>query len=153
MKIRRRTLLQLAAAAGAVSVSSRIAPAQTCPARPITIVVPFPAGGPTDTLGRVLADRMRNALGQSVIIENLTGAAGTIGSSHVARSFPDGYTLILGHWQTHVVNGATYSLPFDVVTDFEPIALIADCPMWLVGKSALPAKNMSELIAWLKENP
>jgi tripartite-type tricarboxylate transporter receptor subunit TctC len=153
MKIRRRTLLQLAAAAGAVSVSSRIAPAQTFPARPITIVVPFPAGGPTDTLGRVLADRMRSALGQSVIIENLTGAAGTIGSTHVARSLPDGYTLILGHWQTHVVNGATYSLPFDVVNDFEPIALIADCPVWLVGKSALPPQNLPELIAWLKENP
>jgi tripartite-type tricarboxylate transporter receptor subunit TctC len=153
MKLRRRTLLQLAAAAGAVSVSSRIAPAQTFPARPITIVVPFPAGGPTDTLGRVLADRMRNALGQSVIIENLTGAAGTIGSTHVARSLPDGYTLILGHWQTHVVNGATYSLPFDVVNDFEPISLIADCPVWLVGKSALPPQNLPELIAWLKENP
>ena len=153
MKLRRRTLLRLAAAAAAVSVSSRIAPAQTFSTRPITIVVPFPAGGPTDTLGRVLADRMRNALGQSVIIENLTGAAGTIGSTHVARSLPDGYTLILGHWQTHVVNGATYSLPFDVVSDFEPIALIADCPMWLVGKLALPAKDMPELIAWLKENP
>jgi tripartite-type tricarboxylate transporter receptor subunit TctC len=153
MELPRRNLFRLVAGAAAASLVSRTVVAQSFPARPITIVVPFPAGGPTDTLGRVLADRMRNALGQSVIIENLTGAAGTIGSSHVARSLPDGYTLILGHWQTHVVNGATYSLPFDVVTDFEPIALIADCPMWLVGKSALPAKNMSELIAWLKENP
>src|SRR5260370_39817467 len=99
MKLRRRTLLQLVAAAGAASVSSRIALTQTFPARPITIVVPFPAGGPTDTLGRVLADRMKNALGQSVIIENLTGASGTSGSAPVARSPPDGYTLILGHWQ------------------------------------------------------
>jgi tripartite-type tricarboxylate transporter receptor subunit TctC len=115
--------------------------------------VPFPAGGPTDTLGRVLADRMKNSLGQSVIIENLTGAAGTIGSTHVARSPPDGYTLILGHWQTHVVNGATYTLPFDVVDDFAPIALIADCPMWLVGRSGLAARNLQELIAWLRENP
>jgi tripartite-type tricarboxylate transporter receptor subunit TctC len=153
VELPRRNLFRLVAGAAAASLVSRTVVAQSFPARPITIVVPFPAGGPTDTLGRVLADRMRNALGQSVIIENLTGAAGTIGSSHVARSLPDGYTLILGHWQTHVVNGATYSLPFDVVTDFEPIALIADCPMWLVGKSALPAKNMSELIAWLKENP
>ncbi len=155
MKLRRRTLLELvaAAAAAAVSLSPRLAQAQTFPTRPITIVVPFPAGGPTDTLGRVLADRMRNALGQSVIIENLTGAAGTIGSTHVARSLPDGYTLILGHWQTHVVNGATYSLQVDVVNDFEPISLIADCPMWLVGKLALPAKDMPELIAWLKDNP
>jgi tripartite-type tricarboxylate transporter receptor subunit TctC len=153
MELPRRNLFRLVAGAAAASLVSRAAVAQSFPVRPITIVVPFPAGGPTDTLGRVLADRMRSALGQSVIIENLTGAAGTIGSAHVARSSPDGYTLILGHWQTHVVNGATYSLPFDVVTDFEPIALIADCPMWLVGKSALPANNMPELIAWLKENP
>src|SRR5947208_12599041 len=153
MNSSRRTLLHWLAAGSAGSLGAHFARAQSFPARPITIVVPFPAGGPTDTLGRVLADRMKNALGQSVIIENLTGAAGTIGSTHVARSLPDGYTLILGHWQTHVVNGATYSLPFDVVSDFEPIALIADCPMWLVGKLALPAKDMPELIAWLKENP
>jgi tripartite-type tricarboxylate transporter receptor subunit TctC len=152
MKVRRRKLLQLLAAAGAVSVTSRAAWAQTFPTRPITIVVPFPAGGPTDTLGRVIADRMKNTLGQSVIIENLTGAAGTIGSTHVARSPPDGYTLILGHWQTHVVNGATYTLPFDVVNDFAPISLIADCPMWLVGRSGLAAQNLQELIAWMKEN-
>src|SRR5437764_8321255 len=141
MKLRRRPFLQLAAAAGAISVSSRMARAQTFPARAITIVVPFPAGGPADALGRVLADRMKNALGQSVIIENLTGAAGTIGSTHFARSPPDGYTLILGHWQTHVVNGATYTLPFNVVDDFAPIALVADCPMWLVGRSNLLAQN------------
>jgi tripartite-type tricarboxylate transporter receptor subunit TctC len=152
MKVRRRRLLQLLAAAGATSVTSRVAWAQTFPTRPVTIVVPFPAGGPTDTLGRVLADRMKNSLGQSVIIENLTGAAGTIGSTHVARSPPDGYTLILGHWQTHVVNGATFTLPFDVVNDFAPIALIADCPMWLVGRSGLVAQNLQELIAWMKES-
>src|SRR5437588_9229294 len=153
MKLRRRTLLELAAAATAVSLSPRLAQAQTFPTRPITIVVPFPAGGPTDTLGRVLADRMRNALGQSVIIENLTGAAGTIGSTHVARSLPDGYTLILGHWQTHVVNGATYTLPFDVVQDFEPISLVADCPVWFVARADLPPKDLSDLIAWMKQNP
>src|SRR5215471_3660154 len=150
MKFRRRALLHWLAATSAASLASRIALAQSFPTRPITIVVPFPAGGPTDTLGRVLADRMKNALGQSVIIENLTGAGGTIGSTHVARSPPDGYTLILGHWQTHVVNGATFSLPFDVVHDFAPIALVADCPMWLVGRSSLAAQNLPELIAWLK---
>jgi tripartite-type tricarboxylate transporter receptor subunit TctC len=96
---------------------------------------------------------MKAALGQAVIIENLTGAAGTIGSNHVARSSPDGYTLVLGHWQTHVVNGATFSLPFEVVNDFEPIALIADCPMWLVGRSGLSPQNLPELVAWLKDNP
>jgi tripartite-type tricarboxylate transporter receptor subunit TctC len=154
MKFARRSLLRFSASAASASLLSRIVQAQSSfPARPITIVVPFPAGGPTDTLGRVIADRMRIALGQSVIIENLTGAAGTIGSAHVARSVPDGYTLILGHWQTHVVNGATYTLAFDVVNDFAPVSLIADCPMWLVGKLALPPRDLPELIAWLKESP
>jgi tripartite-type tricarboxylate transporter receptor subunit TctC len=96
---------------------------------------------------------MKGPLGQSVLIENLTGAAGTVGSGHVARAAPDGYTLILGHWQTHVINGATFALSFDVVNDFEPISLIADCPMWVVGRAALPPRNLPELIAWLKENP
>src|SRR5215813_3962613 len=129
------------------------AQAQTYPSRPITIVVPFPAGGPTDALARVLAERMKGALGQSVIVENPTGAAGTIGTGRVARAAPDGYMVILGHWQTHVVNAATYSLQFDVVKDFEPVSLVADCPMWLVARQALPAKDLRELVAWLKENP
>jgi len=146
----RRNFLRLVAG---VAVTRRMAWAQSYPSRTITIVVPFPAGGPTDTLGRVLADRMKKALGQSVIVENVTGAAGTIGAAHVAHAAPDGYTVILGHWQTHVVNGATFRLPFDVARDFEPISLIADCPMWLVGKSALPPQNLAELIVWLKENP
>jgi tripartite-type tricarboxylate transporter receptor subunit TctC len=150
MKLARRNFLHVVAG---TAVTTRMARAQSYPSRPITIVVPFPAGGPTDTLGRVLADRMKKALGQSVIVENVTGAAGTIGAAHVAHAAPDGYTVILGHWQTHVVNGATFILPFDVVKDFEPISLIADCPMWLVGKSALPPKNLAELIVWLKENP
>src|SRR6202051_2008011 len=119
-----RKLLSLAIAVLAASICT--AAADTFPSRPITVVVPFPAGGPTDTLGRILADGMTRALGQSVIIENLTGAAGTIGAAHVAHATPDGYTLILGHWQTHVINGATYALPFDVVNDFEPISLIED---------------------------
>jgi tripartite-type tricarboxylate transporter receptor subunit TctC len=129
------------------------AQADTYPSRPITIVVPFPAGGPTDTLGRILAERMTTTLGQSVIIENPTGAAGTIGTGRVARSAPDGYTTILGHWQTHVINGATFTLSFDVVKDFEPISLVADCPVWFVGKATLPPKDLAELIAWLKANP
>ena len=129
------------------------AQAQTYPSRPVTIVVPVPAGGPTDALARVLAERMKGALGQSVIVENPTGAAGTIGTGRVARAAPDGYTVILGHWQTHVVNGATYALPFDVVKDFEPISLVADCPVWFVAKAALPPKDLRELIVWMKENP
>ena len=127
--------------------------ADSYPSRPITIVVPFPAGGPTDTLGRILAERMTVTLGQSVIIENPTGAAGTIGTGRVARSAPDGYTTILGHWQTHVINGATYALSFDLVNDFEPISLVADCPVWFIAKAALPPKDLAELIAWLKDNP
>src|SRR5271169_3456175 len=153
MKLPRRRFLRLAASAAVLPTAPRLARAETYPSRPISIVVPFPAGGPTDTLGRILADRMKRTLGQSVIIENLTGAAGTVGSSHVARAAPDGYTLILGHWQTHVINGATFSLSFNVVNDFEPISLIADCPMWVVGSAALPPKNLRELIAWMKKNP
>ena len=129
------------------------AQAQTFPSRPITIVVPFSAGGPTDTLARILVERMKTPLGQTLIIENPTGAAGTIGTARVARAAPDGYTLILGHWQTHVINGASFgSLPFDVVKDFEPISLVADCPVWLVGRASLPPNDLNELIAWLKAN-
>jgi tripartite-type tricarboxylate transporter receptor subunit TctC len=130
------------------------AQADNFPSRPISIVVPFPAGGPSDTLARILADRMKVSLGQSVIVENPTGAGGTIGTGRVARSAPDGYTTILGHWQTHVINGATFSaLPFDVVKDFEPVSLVADNPVSFVGNTALPPKNLTELIAWLKANP
>jgi len=138
----------------AILVASSVsAAAQTYPSRPITIVVPFSAGGPTDTLARILGERLKGLFGQSVIVENPTGAAGTIGTARVARSAPDGYTLILGHWQTHVVNGATFgSLQFDVMKDFEPILLVADCPVWFVGKASLPANNLKELIAWLKAN-
>ena len=134
--------------AGSVSAA-----AQTYPSRPITIIVPFSAGGPTDTLARILGERLKDLLGQTIIVENPTGAAGTIGTARAARSAPDGYTLILGHWQTHVVNGATFgSLQFDVMKDFEPIVLVADCPVWFVGKASLPANNLKELIAWLKAN-
>jgi len=130
------------------------AQADQFPSRPISIVVPFPAGGPSDTLARILADRMKVSLGQSVIVENPTGAGGTIGTGRVARSAPDGYTTILGHWQTHVINGATFNaLPFDVVKDFEPVSLVADNPVSFVGNVALPPKNLTELIAWLKANP
>ena len=136
-----------------VMASSVSAAAQTYPSRPITIVVPFSAGGPTDTLARILGERLKDLLGQTIVVENPTGAAGTIGTARVARSAPDGYTLILGHWQTHVVNGATFgSLQFDVMKDFEPIVLVADCPVWFVGKASLPANNLKELIAWLKAN-
>src|SRR5262245_58129656 len=129
------------------------AAAQSYPSRSVSIVLPYPAGGPTDTLARVLAERMKAALGQTVIVENPTGAGGTIGTGRVARAAPDGHTIILGHWQTHVINGATYSLSFDVVKDFEPISLVADCPVWIVARKGLPADNVKDLVAWLKANP
>ena len=126
--------------------------AQTYPTRPITIIVPYPAGGPTDTLARVLAERMKAALGQSVIIENVTGAGGSIGVGRVARAAPDGYTLSIGHNQTHVINAASMNLPYDVVKDFEPVSLIADTPQWLISRKTLPANDVKELVAWLKAN-
>jgi len=147
-------LLSFAAAFAAALSSLSPAQAQSFPNRQISIVVPYPAGGPTDTIARVLAERMKQSLGQTVLVENPTGAGGTIGTARVARAAPDGHTLILGHWQTHVVNGATFpNLPFDVVKDFEPISLVADCPVWMVAKKALPPTNLKELVAWLKENP
>ena len=124
--------------------------AQTYPTRPITIVVPYPAGGPTDTLARIMSDRLKAALGQSIIVENITGAGGSIGVGHVARAAPDGYTLSIGHTQTHVINAATLKLNYDVVKDFEPVTLIADTPIWLIATKTLPANDMKEFIAWLK---
>ncbi len=127
--------------------------AQTYPSRPVTLIVPYPAGGPSDVLARVLAERLRPALGQPVVIENVSGAGGALGTQRVARSAPDGYMLALGHVQTHVINGATQNLSYDLVTDFEPVTLIADTPQWLVAKAAFPAKDLKEMIAWMKANP
>ncbi len=145
--------LALAAAIGGLSWNATVVDicgAQTYPSRAITIVVPYPAGGPTDTVARVMGERMKAVLGQSVIIENVTGAGGSIGVGRVARAAPDGYTISIGHNQTHVINAATQNLNYDVVKDFEPVALIADTPIWIVAKKALPADNFKEFIAWLK---
>jgi len=126
--------------------------AQPYPSRPVTIVVPLAAGGPLDTLARILAEPMRAFLGQPVIVENVTGAAGTVGAGRVARAVPDGYTIAMGFLGTHVLNGAIYTLPYDVVKDFDPIALISSNPHVIVVKAGLPAKNLREFIAWLKLN-
>ena len=123
------------------------------PSRPITMVVPFAAGGPTDVVGRVMAEHMGRTLGQNVIVEDVTGAAGSIGVGRVAKATPDGYTLGIGHWSTHVVNGAIYALPYDLLRDFEPIAQLPANPMLVVSRSTLPAKNLTELVAWIKTNP
>ena len=117
------------------------------------MVVPFPAGGPTDTLGRILSERMRVTLGQPIVIENVTGAGSTIGVAHAAQAAPDGYTLSLGNWTSFVGSGALYRTSYDLLKDFEPVSLLTFAPMLIVGKNALPVNNANELIAWLKANP
>ena len=153
MKFPRRRFLRLAAGAVALPAVSRIARAQVYPLRPITIVVPFPAGGSTDVIGRILAEKMRTSLGQTIIIENVGAAGGSIGVGRVARAAPDGYTLDIGQWDTHVANGATYPLSYNLQNDFEPIALISSNPFLILARKALPADDLKGLIAWLKANP
>ncbi len=143
----------LAAALVAILSCTAGARAQDYPSRPITMVVPNPPGGPTDTLGRIVADGMKTSLGQPIVIENLTGAGGTIAGAHVARATPDGYTIEIGNWSSHVGAAAIYATEYDVLKDLQPIALLAYAPLWIVGKNALPPKNVAELIAWLKSQP
>jgi tripartite-type tricarboxylate transporter receptor subunit TctC len=148
-----RTLKYVAASLLAASIAPNGASAQTFPSRPITMIVPLAAGGPTDTLARIVAEGMRESLGQRVLIENVTGASATIGVGKAVHAAPDGYTLSIGNWFTHVLNGAIHSLQYNVLTDFEPIALVADNPLLIVGRKSLPAGDLKELIAWLKANP
>src|SRR5262245_14948077 len=129
------------------------ATAQTYPTRPITMIVPYPPGGPTDTIGRIFAERMRASLGQPVILENVGGAAGTLGTARAARAAPDGYTSNFSNVAAHVFSSVVYKLKYDVLKDLEPIALLTTSPFWLVAGSGVPAKDMRELIAWLKANP
>ena len=153
MTLPRRTFLHLAAGTVALPAVSRIAHAQAYPVRPITAVVAFAAGGSGDTIARILAEHMQKTLGQTIVIDNVGGAAGTIGVGRVARAANDGYTLIFGNWPTHVLNGAIYSLPYHVLNDFEPIAQLASESIVIVAKKTLPPNNLKELIAWLKANP
>jgi len=146
----KNTLLYLALALAALAGG---AAAQTFPSRPITLVIPGAAGGPGDMVGRVLTERMRTSLGQPLVMENVAGANGTIATARVARAPPDGYTLLLGNWNSQVGASAVYPVPYDVLGDLEPIALATFSRLWLVGKSALPADNIAQLIAWLKANP
>jgi tripartite-type tricarboxylate transporter receptor subunit TctC len=148
-----RTLPAIAIGLMLAFASIDAAAADDYPSRPITMVVPFAAGGPTDVVGRLMAEHMGRTLGQNVIVEDVTGAAGSIGVGRVARAPADGYTLSLGHWSTHVVNGAIYKLPYDLLKDFEPVAGLPSNPMLVVSRTSIPAKNLSELIAWIKENP
>jgi len=127
--------------------------AETYPARPVTMIVPFAAGGPADTLARLLAEPMRQALNQSVVVEDVPGAAGTLGVARVVRAAPDGYTIGIGHLGTHVFNGAVYNLQYDLIKDLEPIAALPANAYMIIGKPGIPAQTIPELVAWLKAHP
>ena len=142
----------LLAAVALLAGSIPAASGQTFPSRTLALVVPFPAGGPTDTIGRIMAQRMGTALGQTVVVENVTGAGGTIAGGRVARAAPDGYTLTIGHLGTHVIAGAAYELQYDVYKDFEPLAMVAVNPQLIIAKKGVPASDLKELIAWVKAN-
>jgi tripartite-type tricarboxylate transporter receptor subunit TctC len=153
MRLPRRRFLELAAANAALPLVSRIAGAQAFPSRPVTIVVPYPAGGPADTVGRIMAEGMRASLGQPVTIENVGGASGSIGVGRVARAAPDGHTLVLGNWASNVLNGAIFALPYDLLNDFAPVAWLINEPLLIVANKTMPANNLKELMAWLKAHP
>ena len=153
MKRPRRNFLRFAAGIAALPARPRVALAQSYPSRPITMIVPFPAGGAVDVIGRIMAERMRGPLGQPVIIENIGGADGSIGVGRTARAQPDGYTICLAIDATFVLNGAFYSLPYDVLNDFVPISPLATGPIVFVARKTMPAEDLSELVAWLKAHP
>jgi tripartite-type tricarboxylate transporter receptor subunit TctC len=143
----------LVAASVAALFAAYPATAQPYPSRPVTMIVPASAGGPTDAIGRVLAERMGAALGQTVLIDNVAGAGGSIGVGKVARSAPDGYTLGIGQWSHYVLNGATYQLQYDLLADFVPIGMVVTGPLILAARKNLPADDAKSLVAWLKANP
>jgi len=153
MRLPRRAFLQLPMGAAAFSIGSRIARAQVYPSRAITMIVPFPAGGPSDTVARIMAERMGVSLGQSIIVDNISGASGSIGVGRAIRAAGDGYTLSFGSWSTHVVNVAILALPYDPVNDLKPVGLIVDSPLLIITRKEMPAQDLNELIAWLKANP
>jgi tripartite-type tricarboxylate transporter receptor subunit TctC len=144
--------LRIAVVGAAILATVAVAGAQTYPSRVITIVVPLPPGGATDTLSRTLADHMHGTLGQPVVVEHLPGAGGTLGVGRVVRATPDGYTLSIGNWATNMASAASYPVQYDLLRDLAPVAKLADTPLWIVAKNALPAKDLKELIAWLKAN-
>jgi tripartite-type tricarboxylate transporter receptor subunit TctC len=141
--------------AAAVAAAVQIAPAalaQDYPTHPITMIAPLGVGGSTDVIARIIAQGMTEALGQNVVVENVTGAGGTIGEGRISRSTPDGYTIGIGQWGTNVATGAIYNLPYDLMKDFEPIGLIATQPFFITARKTMPANNLKELVAWLREN-
>jgi tripartite-type tricarboxylate transporter receptor subunit TctC len=151
--LRRTFAISVAAVALVAVAAGSIATAQNYPARPVTMIVPFPPGGATDAIARILNERFRAALGQTVIIENIGGAGGSIGTHRVVRAAPDGYTLNLGQLGSHVMNGAALTLPYDLLTDLDPVSMVAANPQVIAARSGFPANNLKDLIAWLKANP
>jgi tripartite-type tricarboxylate transporter receptor subunit TctC len=147
------TRLQFAAVLAALLAGGASASAQSYPSRPVTLIAPFPAGGPLDTIARIVAEPMRETLGQPIVVENVPGAGGNIGVGRLARAEPDGLTIGIGQWSTHVVNPVTYALPYNVQTDFEPIALLTITPQLIIGRKDFPAKDIKDLVAWLQANP
>jgi tripartite-type tricarboxylate transporter receptor subunit TctC len=152
MTLPRRQFLQLAGVAPALLSVSRIAEAQTYPTRPVTMIVPFAAGGPVDTLGRIITEGMKRSLGQTIIIENIGGADGSIGVGRAVRARPDGYSISLGNISSHLLNAAVYSLPYDLLSDLAPVSPVATTPLVLFARKTLPARDLNGLIQWLKTN-
>jgi tripartite-type tricarboxylate transporter receptor subunit TctC len=151
MPSRRMFVASLALAATFADIARALA--QLFPSHPLTMIVPFPAGGPIDATGRIVAEGMQASLGHSVIIENVSGASGSIGTGRVVRAAPDGYTFGIGYLGTHVFNGAALSLPYDLLNDLEPVSLLVANPLLIVARKTMPAKDLRELIAWLRANP
>jgi tripartite-type tricarboxylate transporter receptor subunit TctC len=153
MKLSRRQFLHLAATTVALPAFSRVATAQAYPSRPVTIIVPVPPGGVADPIARILADHLTVTLGQPVVVENVTGAGGSIGVSRAARAAPDGYTVSIGNWLSHVGASAVYPVQYDVLKDFEAVSLLTNSPILITARKDFPANDLKELIAWLKANP
>src|SRR5215472_10195028 len=152
MKHPHRRIPHSAAVLAALVASFCVASAQPYPTRSITIIVPYAAGGPTDLIARTIAEKMREPLGQAVVVENVAGGGGAIGVGRVAHAVPDGYTLNLGNNGSNLLTGAMYPLAFDLIGDFEPIAGLTTNPQIIISKKAIPAKDLAELVTWLKEN-
>jgi tripartite-type tricarboxylate transporter receptor subunit TctC len=152
MKLPRRAFLHLVTGAAALPAASHVAKADTYPSRQITLVVPFPPGGSTDVAARIVAEKMRPVLGQPIIIENVGGAGGSIAVGRVARAAPNGYTIDIGQWDTHV-GSIIYNLNYDLQNDFEPIGLISVNPQLLVARKTLPADDLPALVAWMRSHP
>src|ERR1700731_3539592 len=153
MKVSRRHLVRLATAAAALSATSSIGRAQLYPSRPVVIIVPVPPGGVADPIARILADRLTLTLGQPVVIKNVTGASGSIGAARVVRAAPDGHTLGIGNWLSHVGASAVYPVQYDALEDLAPVSLLTRSPILVTARKDFPANDLNELIAWLKANP